>query len=354
MFKTSELSQALSILSAATGKGTITALQCVRIDAKSDLVELTTSNLEMEITTIVAAEVKTPMATLIDHKKLSSFAATAQGNPITLSMVDNKAKAKAKATSTFQTLPFDNFPAMNVNQSDQITVEVDAAALSNAINNIIYCVAKDDVRYYLNGIFLRIQNGVLSLFSSDGARLSTASINVASTESIECIVHGDVAKTIAALFKDGVISIKLSANSTIIDNGNIRLIAKNIDAKYPNFQKVFDMDRDNIIVVNKPDWINAINSVVVTANEKSKGITLSVSNSEMMTLSSEYEGESTEIDMPCKAECMPILVSFNAEYLLSAAKKSNGDITLMLDDACSSLMIKDGGEATHIVMPMRI
>lgn len=355
MIKTSELPQALSILSAAIGKtNTMPILSCVRIDASDNQATMTASNLEMEITCTVAGETKGEMATCINFAKLQSFTTTAKNEAISLSVSGDKLKAKAKAQSTFTTLPFDNFPAMLVEHDGQISVDISGAALSNAINNIIYCVAKNDVRYYLNGMVFQIANGTLTLTASDGHRLATTSINVDTTESIDCIVNANVAATLANLFKDGNVSLTLSKNSLSASNGNIRMIAKNIDARYPDFSKIFKMERVHEVVVDKLEWIAAIQSVIVTANPQYKGITLEFSGDNKVTLSSFNEGEETTIELPSEHVGLSFNLGVNAEYLLAAAKKSSGKLNLLVDEKMSSIMIKDSGEATHIVMPMRI
>jgi DNA polymerase-3 subunit beta len=357
--KSSELNAALSLVapvSAGAGK-IMTILGCTKLDVIDNKLNIVASNLEMQISTSCNVEGDI-LSGCIDADKISKFT-KASGNDVIVDITigsDNKAVLKGKSRSTVNVLPANDFPEMKVDFNKSITVKMSASDLAFAFDNVSHCVAINDVRYYLNGINFKLSNGELTIVGSDGFRLSTVTIPVNCSESIECIIPLKTAQTIAKVFKNGDIDLVLSKNSLSVTDGETTIIGKNIDAKYPDFSRQFNIERPNHIIVNRADFVSGIESVLLTATDLVKKITITFSKDNIHFESSNSQGEKSEADISCDFSGKEFVFGANSDYVLASAKKIDGNIHIHFADDCSNFIMTEDSEAgaTHLLMPIRV
>lgn len=350
MIKVTGLDKALQIVAPAIGGKVMPILQCAKIDADGDFIKITGNNTEVQISTKIQADIKGDYSFCIDHSKFFLFAKNSGGSEIQITEKDAKATLKAKSRSTLNTLNSEDFPAISVILDDSATVSLSANELAAAIDSVAFSAAANDVRFYLTGILFSIKDGLLTLSASDGVRLAKTSISVKSTGDIYAIIPRSAALSIAKTFISGDIDIQIGRNTLRIDDGTTEMIVKNIDAKYPDFSKVFVMDRQDM-VVDKVDLMSAIDSCMISAGS-SGALTMSINNNDASLSARNEIGEESNSSMSCDFSGK-FEISFKASYLTDVIKKLNGKINIGLHQ--SSLLISSiNTNAKYVVMPIRI
>lgn len=312
---------------------------------------LTASNLEMQISTLAAADHQDDAPMCLEYQKLLAYSRIS--DQISITRDGDKAKIKAKTRATINTLPADNFPAMT-GDTDGTTVTLPAASLAKAIGDVIYAAASADVRYYLNGVLLRIDAGQISLIASDGHRLAQATWSADTDATVNCIIPHKTAQALAKTFTAGDVALTLSRNAIAAKNPSTTLLGKCIDAKYPDFAKVFNQPRPNTARADSKPLMAAIDAVSITANTEHHGIRAAF-DSTLQLAAHNATGEESDLSMPIDYTGKPIELGFCARYLKDALAKIDGIATLQIDANGSSLIVQgDDQSRLHVVMPMRI
>jgi len=353
MIKTDSLSPALAILSSAIpSKHGMTILQCVRIDSDNGIVKLTGSNMEMQIDTEINAETKGQLKTCIDAKKLGDFVKVSGKQIIDITTKDDKAILKAKSRSTIAILPYDNFPDLDVNLNDSITVTIPGKELARALSVVGSSVSVGDARFQLNGYGVVVNDGVLTIVGTNGCQLSIVDIDVVSSGNIECIIPKATGLAIAKIFSDGDITMVISKNSLSVSDGVNRLIGRNIDAKYPKYDKIFDPVREDLII-DKNELLSGIEAARLSSETSKNAVSFNIGTDALNILGYNSSGEESEIDINCQYSGSPMKIAFSAVYLSDVVKKIDGEVTISLHSS-SALFLGDNKKERHIVMPMRI
>lgn len=357
--KSSELNSALSIISpVASGSGKVMPiLGCVNLNMIDDKLNIVASNLEMQISTSCFVEGSIEPG-CIDAEKMSKFA-KASGNDGDVSIVigsDKKAVLRGKSRSTVNVLSTDDFPLMKIDFDKSVLVKLRASDLSLAFDSVLHCVAINDARSFLNGVNFKLSNGELYVVGSDGFRLSTITLPVNCNESIECIIPIKTAQTIAKTFKNCDIELILSKNALSVTDGMTTIIGKNIDSKYPDFSRQFNIERPNHVIVPRADFVSGIESVLLTATDVAKKMAITFSKDNINFVVSNQEGEQSEIDVKCDYSGKEFVFGANPDYILGSAKKIAGNINIhFADDLGNFIMSAEGEEsANHLIMPCRI
>jgi DNA polymerase-3 subunit beta len=358
------LSDVLSVIQPVCNGRIMPILGSVKIECDSDngRLRLVGSNSEMQIESYCDAEFIgndiDNHGGCIDADKLNKFVRANSSERIELTMgSDSKAILKGKSRSTINVLNNDDFPEMKVDLDKSIVVKLSAVDLAIAFDSVSHCVAINDVRNFLNGVSFKLNNGELSVVGSDGFRLSTVTIpvNVDSSLSIDCIIPLKTAQTIAKSFKHGDIELRLNRSSLSVTDGETTIIGKNIDAKFPDFGKILNVERVNHLSVNRADLLSGVESVLLTATDQIKKIQLTLSIDNINIVCSNQQGEQSETDIECEYNGTEMVFGVNADYLLQSSKKIDGVININWADENSLILTATDDETTqHLLMPIRM
>jgi len=355
--KSSHLAPAIQNARSAIGnEKTMQILAHVLIETGDNVVTITGSDLQTEIKTTVEAEIKTPGAVCINGYTLAAFSKNAGDRPISIEWTEKSAQLKAKSRSKINTQPAADYPTMPQEQDAlQATLILNAETLSNAIAKVEHCAGKNDVRYYLNGILISNQGQQLTLTASDGHRLAILSITADqhSGESLNCIIPIKTASVIAKIYKKGQITLRFSNNQFSVKNDTTTLTCKTIDSRYPDFSRIFEIDRPYQSELLSELFVSAIASAVITASKDHKGIKLTIGENKI-TASSFSNGEESTATVECHTEGNSYKSAFSATYLMAAAEKIAGQMYINSDGVANIVIQPRDRSVTYLIMSMKL
>ena len=125
-------------------------------------------------------------------------------------------------------------------------IEVTQKELQAALKSVVHSIAKEDVRVYLKSVLFKIQDGILTIISTDGHRLSIATgIDTHSSINGEYIIPSSsneilIKSLIAFLDTKGYSSVKIILGEKFItfNLGDTVLSGYLLDARYPDINRV--------------------------------------------------------------------------------------------------------------------
>ena len=151
--------------------------------------------------------------------------------------------------------------------------------------------------------------------------------------------------------------MQTSDNKIKFTVGNVKLISKVIDGKFPDYKKVVPTTNDKTLVVSSKDFISSIERVASVSLDRKEGVKLTINKDNVqLSVNSANSGEGNEkIDAKFNSENMNI--SFNSKYILDIASEvEDKSLKMSLKDSISPVLIEDISDKNsyYVIMPMKI
>ncbi|MDP2904504.1 MAG: DNA polymerase III subunit beta [Methylovulum sp.] len=328
----------------------------------SDQLVLTGTDLEIQIiakiniTSSAAGSITVPARKFLDICRLLPV-----GAEIKFEKQNDKVKILSnRSRFSLSCLPAENYPEF-AESCFEYQFFINAGKLKKALDKTIFCMANQDVRYYLNGLLLNISNSKLKLVASDGHRLSIYEDQLEQGTGFEAriILPRKGVLELSRLLDDPEADIKVefSSNNIRIFIKNLIFSAKLVDPKYPDFSKIFQQDFFNQIHIQKQLLKEALTRVAILSNEKFKGVTFDFNPDSLKISTHNPEHDEAEEELFIEYTGESLSIAFNAQYLLDAVSNLDSELAVLtIASNASSCFIDEPNDCAYkfIVMPMRL
>jgi DNA polymerase-3 subunit beta len=357
----------LSVLQSVSGiverRHTLPILANVLIRKTDDVVQFTTSDLEIQIRT--SAELggdNGNFTTTIGARKLIDILRTMPADQtVALESSQNKIILKGgKSKFTLQTLPGEDFPLVQEAPGFGPKFSVPQKTLKDLLGQVAFAMAVHDIRYYLNGILFVAEGKQLSLVATDGHRLAFASVTLETeVPRQEVILPRKTVIEMQRLLSDaeGMIEMQFASNQARFDFGGMEFVTKLVEGKFPDYNRVIPKNHKNSVTLGRQALLATLQRTAILTSDKFKGVRLNLDPGSLRVASSNAEQEEAidELDIDYGGDSIEI--GFNVTYLIDALSNMNQEmVKLELSDGNSSALftIPENTTFKYVVMPMRI
>lgn len=341
---------------------TLPILSNLLLNANNNNIQLTATDLEMQISLNIASEIKEPFSTTVSAKKfLDICRSLPEGIDIDMLGKDSRMTVKAgKSRFNLQTLPAADYPIMTKVSGETIKIQISQLAFKRLLKQVEFAMAQQDIRYYLNGLLLEVNENKLNLVGTDGHRLSFTSATLNQPyEKSEVILPR---KTVIELIKllddsDEEVLIEVATGQVNFSFGEISLISKVIDGKFPDYNRVIPTAHGNTFTANRVEILTAMQRASILSNEKYRGIRMVLSPNNLKLISTNTEQEEAEEELEISYNQENLDIGFNVTYLIDVLNNTQQEnINFSFADANSSCLITvpEDSDYKYVVMPMRI
>jgi len=350
------------IVSVIEKRQTMAILSNVLLDVRENNLVLTGTDTEIQlIATISLDPEKTGMITVPARKFLDIIRLLPNKSEIKIEQKEDKIKVTSgRSRFSLSTLPAENYPEFAEAELENQFL-INAGKIKKALDKTVFCMANQDIRYYLNGLLLHISNSKLKLVASDGHRLSIYEDDIGEATGFESriILPRKCVIELNRLLddEDAELHIQFSTSNIKFIIKNLTFSAKLVDSKYPDFSKVFEQAFFNPIHIQKHFLKDALTRVAILANEKFKGVTCNISQDLIQLNSHNPEHDEAEEELIIEYQGEPLSIAFNSQYLLDAVSNLDSELAVLTIAANSSSCFVEEPEQQlykFIVMPMRL
>ena len=152
---------------------TLPVLANVLLEAENGKLTLTTTDLELRITTSIEAEVEDAGVTTLPAKRLLGLVSKFKGEKMMMESNDKHHTQISCGTANFMILGLtpEDFP-QPVNFEATRSLKLKQTDFARILDRISYAVSMDDSRKVLQGILLSVKEGNLTAVATDGKRLA--------------------------------------------------------------------------------------------------------------------------------------------------------------------------------------
>jgi DNA polymerase III subunit beta len=357
----------LGPLSAVSGiierRHTLPILSNVLIERGAGALSFLATDIEIQITSRSAVEPsgEARSVTVGARKLVDILRALPEDAEVTLQQQDKRLQVKAgKSRFVLQTLPAEDFPKLAKPSGEVARFSLPQKALRRLLALVQYAMAQQDIRYYLNGLLVVVEEKTLKLVATDGHRLAYASMALETKlPRLEVIIPR---KTVLELVKlladnDDEVRLELSGTQASFAFGNVELVSKLVDGKFPDYTRVIPTGHKNGLTMSREQLRQALMRAAILSNEKFRGVRWVLTDGALKIVSSNTEQEEAEetLEIGYKGDALDI--GFNVNYLLDVLNNVAGsEVECRFGDAASSALLSFPSEADfkYVVMPMRI
>jgi DNA polymerase-3 subunit beta len=349
-------------------KQTLPILSNILMEKEANQIRFTATDLEIQITTSITVENdggEQESITIGGKKMQEIIRALPEKSKLSINHKDSKDAAKKieikanKSKFSLQTLPAGDFPKLKSYLENAQSIELKQSQLKNLLLSVQYSMAQNDVRYYLNGLLLIIEDGQLKAIATDGHRLAFNMMAIEGNHTKQdiiiprkaitelCKLLGDSEEPIQLTFSDKQLKAEFSG---------ITLISKVIEGKFPDYKRVIP-NHSKFFNINKDEFKQGLQRAAILSNDQFKEIRLNLSEKMLKISSHNKDQEEAQEELEINYEGVEIEIGLNVSYLLEGLNNINSDnIKIYFDTPNSSLLIKSSTQQDfcYVVMPTKI
>lgn len=339
-------------------KSTLPVLANVLLEAEGKTLTLTTTDLELRITTKIDANIEREGKTTIRAKKLLMMVSKFIGENISMDCNEKHHTEIKCGTSKFTLLGLsaDDFPMPVVFQGVR-KFKLRQAELSRVLDQISYAVSLDDSRKVLHGILCSLKDNTFTSVATDGKRLALVEKIVDDYSGIDgdAIVPLKSANEIKRLMdKEGEVIIQIGEKQASFETASMLVTTKLIEGNYPNYRQVIPVSFTKKVEIPTQQFLYKLELVATALSETNSFIKITFDINKLVFEASSTEvGEGNDyIDIVYNDE--KITISFNPEFIADPFKHSDADkVVLKMNDGMNPIAVEGGDGFLYVIMPMR-
>ena len=372
----------INVLSQVVGvverRHTLNILSNVKIQTTQQALTITGSDLEVEkvaSTTLAdgacleAGETTVPARKLVEICKSLPTAAL-----IDLHITEDQRCILKSGNSRFVlgTLPAEDYPLLSTDNSQGTQVQVTQRELKRLFEKTAFAMAVQDVRFYLTGTLLEIDQNQLRTVTTDGHRLALCEVAASSTaqQLVQAIVPRKAVGELQRLLsvEDEQITLligrelfNVTINTTSRDKEqadiSVRFTTKLIDGKFPDYRRVIPKGGDKHVLIAHDVFKQSLQRVAILSNEKLRGVFLNFNPDVLQLRANNPEQDEAIEDLAIQYQDVALEMSFNAQYILDVLGVLDGDdVRMSMTEANQSVLVQDPTQPdqVYVVMPMRV
>ncbi len=320
-----------SISGVLNSSNTIPILDCFLFELNNGGLTLYASDMETTITTSVKVESSENGSIAIPAKTLLEALSNLPEQPVSFIIDSKKFSAKLKTETGDYTLTGhngDEYPKLpKVEAPTSVIIKSDV--LGNAINKTIFATGNDDLRPVMSGVFCQFTDENSIFVATDAHKLVRYTRNDAKAGASAAFIMPkkplNVLKNLLAGIDDAV-KVEFNKTNAYFSFGNINLVCRLIDGKYPNYEAVIPKQNPNKLTVDRASFLGALRRVSVFANKATHQIRLKIAGSQL-TISAEdldFANEGHETLM-CTYVGEDMEIGFNSKFVLEMLTNLESD-----------------------------
>lgn len=358
--KKSDLVKGVSIVSKAVpSKTTMPILECILIDATTDIIKFTANDMELGIETVVEGEITEKGLIAIDAKIFSEIVRKLPDNEVVIETQPNlqtlitceKAKfnISGKFGEEFSYLPY---------IEKENPVELSQFTLKEIIRQTIFTISDHDSNKLMTGELFEISDNILKLIALDGHRISIRKVELSSSyDNTKVIVPGKTLIEVSKILSGEVeskVDIYFTSNHIVFEFDQTVVVSRLIEGEYFRIEQMLSSDYETKVTINKREMLSCIDRATLLVKEgDKKPIIINIGDGSMeLKIQSQLGSMNEEIFIT--KEGKDLLIGFNPKFLMDALRViDDEEVDIYLTNAKAPCFIRDEKESyIYLILPV--
>ena len=346
----SNLSKGVSIVSKAVpSKTTMPILECILIDASTDVIKLTANDMELGIETSIDGEIVERGIMAINAKIFSEIVRKLPDSEI---VIETQGEAQAlikceKAKFNIAVQPGEDFSYLPVVEKDDF-ITVSEFTLKEVIRQTIFSIADSDTN----------KINILKVVSLDGHRISIRKIELKDSYAPKkVIVPGKTLQEISKIIggeAEADVDISFTKNHIVFEFDRTVVVSRLIEGEYFRIDQMLSSDYETKARINKKELLDCIDRATLLIKEGDKKPIIIDIRDESMEFKIKSQIGSMDEEIMCIKEGKDLLIGFNPKFLIDALRViDDEEVDLYFMNAKAPLFIKDAEQSyIYLILPV--
>lgn len=351
---------------AVSNKNTLPVLEGILIEAEQGKLIFRATDLDLAMECIVPGEVIEAGKVVMPGKRFAAMARLLPMGPVTFR--EREGRLQVEYEGGQQNLPFfpaEEFPLFPMREG-QMEGSIPASLFRRLVRRVGIAAANDEVRPIFTSVFTEFHQDNLVMVATDTHRLAWGEGRwQASGEPMSLLLPNRALQEVARLAQgdEDEIIITASRSQVFFSFANLTITTRVIMGQYPDYQQVIP-DPSTVIaslMLSRTQLAGILERASLISRDvnRGKGHVVRLETQEDALIISAEAADEGAIREQVKVESsgQPILVNFNAKYLLDAIKALDDDmIRLQLTgEATPGLILPEQDQDyLYLLLPIRI
>ena len=361
VFDKADLVKSVGIaMKAVSGKTTMPILECILIDASSNVIKFTSNDMELGIETIVTGMILERGIVALDAKIFSEIVRKLPDNQVTIETDENLVTTitceKAKFNIPGQSgEDFSYLPILETSDC----VSISQFTLKELIRQTIFSIAANENNKLMTGELFEIKDNTLRVVSLDGHRIAIRRIELKdSYPDRKVVVPGKTLNEISKILSgemDDQIDIYFSENHIMFKFDDTTVVSRLIDGEYFRIDQMLSSDYETKVTVNKRDLLECIDRATLLLREaENKPVIMNVKNSEIKMEMTTKIGSMDE-NITIEKEGKDLRIAFDPKFLIDVLRViDEEEVNLYLFNAKAPCFIRDDNSYIYLILPVNL
>lgn len=339
------LSHLQAISRVINSKNSLQILDNFLLKLESETLTMTASDIETTmITSMQVQEAEGAGEVAVSSKLLLDTLREFSEQPLTFSIEDsNLAMVITSANGTYNFIGqngdmYPQLPKLEEN-TRQLTMEV--STLLDGISKTFFCMADDELRPVMNGIYFDIIPEKVTLVATDAHKLvrfssKFVSSSLESGETMNFILPKKPAMMLKNILpkEAGEVEVKFDEKNAYFTLSNYTMVCRQVEGRYPNYNGVIPKNNPHKVIADRNSLLNALKRVSVFSNQASNLIKLEFANNAIQISAQDIDFSiSAEETITCQYDGEPIKIGFKSSFMIEMLSNVNStEVTLELAD----------------------
>ncbi|MDG9666494.1 DNA polymerase III subunit beta [Hahella sp. CR1] len=342
---------------------TMPVLANVLLDARDGKLVITGTNMEVELVAEISdVNIEHESRITVPAKKFTDICrALPEGAAIGIELKDGRLNVRYGSSHfILSTLPAEHFPNVE-EEPESVKVMLPQRELKRLIDATAFAMAQQDVRYYLNGMLMELDEQGLRAVATDGHRLALANVSLQTgvSEKRQPIVPRKGILELGRLLSDTDESCTLvfGDNHVRASVGHFTFTSKLIDGKFPDYQRVIPRSGDKVMIADRVLLKGVLSRASILSHESIRGVRLQFEDGLLKVFANNPDQEEAEDSLEVVYPHEALQIGFNVGYLIDVLNALDDEqVKVTLSNANSSALVEgvDTRDAVYVVMPMRL
>lgn len=351
---------AFTVAKACSSRTTTPVLECIKIQAKNDVLTLTAYDGEISIEKKITAEVLEEGETCVQGKFFSDFIGKISNEEVVISCNEKGMEIEYGESESFmQTLPAEDFPLFNGSViAEEHFFEVKESDLKELISKVVFCAATDESRPILKGVLLEANGGELRATALDGFRMACS--YCATTQNGENMKIVCPARTLVEISRmlegDEVLKIYADKNRLSVSVNNTVITSRLYVGEFVKKENIYPVSFTTKVLVKREDILQSLERAgVLIRGDKNNLVILDIKNGKMVIAANSDFGKVEEI-VNAQLEGKELKIAMNGKYISEAVKALDEEVVeISFNSSVSPFTVENKENKRHqyLVLPVR-
>lgn len=297
---------------------------------KSNL-KVTASDLQTSMITEINVESKEKGSIAVPARILLDTLKNLPDQPVTFSIDSTSYAIEISSDNGRYKLAGENatdFPKVPAVSND-FSAHISSEVLAKAVNNTIFATSSDELRPAMTGVYVNLGEKNTTFVATDGHRLVRYRRTDIKSENGSTII---IPRKALNLLKSTLptentdVTIDFNASNAFFNFGNIRMICRLIDERFPDYENVIPSSNPIKMTISRTDLLGSLKRISIYANKTTHQVRLKITGSELQVSAEDldFSNEANE-RLSCEHEGEDIEIGFNARFLIEMLSNLDAD-----------------------------